>query len=263
MLIVPSFASALAAAAVPLWLLVAAIGGAVVTLQDPEVRTFEAARGVRVVGDQGPVGVLEDLVVQVPSGRISAGVIAVGQGADKLIVAVPYGDLQWDDKSDQLRLGITAKALGDLEAFDSVAVEQLKAVVKKGEKPASAAPLSGTTTVSRLASWTLQLRGVAADKVRGAAVELTTGTVVFLIVSDTAGHAGDRRLHPVPWAACAVIGVRPEPHDELEPAVTLSVAHRRLAGALSMTEVQLNDPLYRARVYRFFGVTKPEFEAQH
>jgi hypothetical protein len=218
--------------------------------QEPTFRDSTLVQRLRVVCSRKHFGRVQDLIAEVPSGRITGAVVVMAGDKGSQTVVVPFRCLQYDARTNVLQLGACSQDGEDFPAFDPAQVK----VAGTGDGPDRA--VAGTVLVSRLAASAVRLQDETTGSAQGLTVELASGHVAFLDVAASSERAGDNGLHPVPWSAVRFVA------DESgeQPLLALPAPRERLEGAPTLVDVIVQDPLYRARVYAFFGVSRPEYD---
>jgi hypothetical protein len=217
-------------------------------------REFAHVRTMRVVCEHEHFGRVHDLIVAVPSGRLVAVVCSMPHERDGELVTLPWQRVRFDAPSNLLHVGPCAADEEAYPPFDESEVRIKRTVDAEGDEVAT-----GTVLASRLAECAVQLDGGATGSSQGATVALAAGHVAFVHVAATSARAGDRDLHPVPWSALRWIVPAAEV-DPSAPFVALAMDTKALRAAPALTAVILQDPLYRPKVYRAFGVPPPPYD---
>lgn len=218
---------------------------------DPSHRDFSQVQRARVVCSQQHYGRVQDLVADVPSGRIVTAVVAMNTDQGTRQIAVPYDKMTYDARNNLLRLEPCPAEDESYPVFDPTKVK----VTGTGE--GEDAQLAGTVLVSRLARARVALQGEATAVAQGLTVELASGHVAFVDLGREAG-AGDADLHPVPWAALRFAADATE--NGKDALLALEKSEAELGKAPNLIQIIVQDPLRRAMVYRFFGVAAPEWD---
>ena len=232
-------------------------GGSAVAQDAPRPlvwRDFAAVQQLRVVCSNRHYGRLDDLLVEVPSGRLTAAVVGLPGATGPRRVVVPFADLQFDTATNLLQLAACPDEQHVYAPFDPAGLGVTAPVAGDG----SVGEPAGVLSVATLARGPIALRDGAAAA-HGATLELSRGHLAFLDVGQAA-RPGDAELHPVPWAA---LGWRQVAGGDAQGAWSLRLARAReeLGATPSRIDVILSDPLYRAKVHVAFDVRLPDYEA--
>lgn len=227
--------------------------------QEPETaavyRDLSLVLRLRVTCEQQHFGRLVDLVAEVPSGRITGAVVTMAVGDEPRTVLVPFGELRFDARTNLLQLGSCLLQEAKYPPFDPATV---KVVAADGDgEPAMA---TGTVLLSRLQQGPVALQSDAGS-VQGLTVELTSGHVAFVDLAAGTERAGDAELHPAPWSALRVL-LRRTAAGAGQVALALGRTAAELRTAPNLVEIIVQNPLYRARVYKWFGVPRPDFDRE-
>lgn len=214
---------------------------------DPDAiyRELELVTRMRVVCSNEHFGRIDDLILAVPEGRITAAVVTYAVEGGVRRVRVPFEDLTYNANANWLDL----KECGDgghaHEVFDGKKIR----VQRKADGSCAGAVLASTLKQARVKL----TDGVAT--VHGIEFDLSSGRAGFLDVAVGTARAGDRELHPAPWS---VFGWQVA-DDKAKHKLAISMAHTKkfLAGTPNLIEIIIPDPLRRARVYKAFGVKPP------
>lgn len=219
-------------------------------------REFAQVQQLRVVCSQRHYGRLEDLVVDVPSGRVRAAVVTMQIEATAVLVLVPFVDLSYEPNANLLQLANCLEKDGKPEPFDPATLRVLEVTPPTG----GALRHEGSLLASRLRASTLQLQNGGPGSVQGLTLELTSGHVAFLDLASDRERAGDADLHPVPWAALTFVddGLGAGRAAKV-PVLALVKTAAELAAAPNLIDIIVSDPLYRAKVYAVWG-GRPEFD---
>jgi len=217
-------------------------------------RDFGVVQRMRVVCSQKHFGRIQDLVVDIPSGRLSAAIVSmVAEDKEITSVVVPYEKLHYDPQTNLLRLGTCLEHDHDFPLFDP---EQIRIVGRQGDGDGE---LRGTTLLSRLATSQVALAAGTA-RAHEATVELTSGHVAFLDLATGKGRVGDPELHPVPWSATSFLLA--DADKDQTPLLSLPIEPARLAEAPTLLEIIVQDPNYRGLVYTYFKAPRPAFDTE-
>lgn len=229
--------------------------------QDPTAlvfREFSSVQRLRVVCSQQHFGRIDDLVAEVPSGRLVAAVVTMHDEPQSRMVSVPFAELRYEPGANLLQLANCASKDGAYATFDPAAVKVAPQVPPTG----GAAEPKGIVLVSRLQHGLVQLKDGGPGSAQGLWIELTGGHVAFLDLANGRERAGDADLHPVPWAALRFVddglGAGGAP-KAAAPTLALAKTAAELAAAPNLIQIIVADPLYRAKLYAVFGV-RPVFE---
>jgi hypothetical protein len=225
--------------------------------QEPAFRDFALVQRLRVVCSRQHFGRVQDLIAEVPSGKITGAVVVMTTGKGDQTVVVAFRGMQYDAKANVLQLGPCAETDGQYPAFDP---SQVKVTARTGDGVDRTA-LEGTVLVSRLAASAVALQDKTTGSVQGLTLELASGHVAFLDVAAARERAGDRELHPVPWSAVRFAADATEGGGKL-PLLAVPMTKARLESAPTLIEIIVQDALHRARVYTFFGVGRPDFDGR-
>jgi hypothetical protein len=217
-------------------------------------REFAQVRTMRVVCEHEHFGRVHDLVVAVPSGRLVAVVCSMPHERDDELVALPWQRVRFDAPSNLLHVGPCAADEEAYPPFDPSEVRITRTVDAEGDEVAA-----GTVLASRLAECAVQFDGGATGSSQGATIALAAGHIAFVHIAATSARAGDRDLHPAPWSVLRFIPPAAEA-DPSVPFVALAMDTKALRASPALTAVILQDPLYRAKVYRAFGVSPPPYD---
>lgn len=224
----------------------------------PVFREFSSVQRLRVVCSQQHFGRIDDLVAEVPSGRLVAAVVTMHDEPQSRTVLVPFADLRYDPGSNLLQLANCTSKDDAYAAFDATAVKVVATVPPAG----GAAEPKGSVLVSRLQHGLVQLKNGGPGSAQGLWIEMLGGHVAFLDLATSRERAGDADLHPVPWAALRFIddglGATGAP-KAAAPVLALPKTSAELAATPNLIQIIVADPLHRAKVYAVFGV-RPVFE---
>lgn len=219
----------------------------------PVYRDLSLVLRLRVTCEQQHFGRLVDLVAEVPSGRIAGAVVTMAVGDESRAVLVPYGELRFDARTNLLQLGTCLLHEAKYPPFDPATVK-VTAVDGDGD-PAMA---TGTVLLSRLQHGPVALQSDPGSA-QGLTVELTSGHIAFVDLAAGTERAGDAELHPTPWSALRVL-LRRTADGAAQVALALGRTAPELRAAPNLVEIIVQNPLYRARVYKWFGVPRPDFD---
>lgn len=221
-------------------------------------REFAQIRQLRVVCSQRHFGRIEDLVVDVPSGRLRDAVVTMQVEAAVVTVLVPFEDLTYEPNANLLQLANCPEQEGKREPFDPAILR----VVEVTPPPGGPARPEGRVLASRLRASTVHLQAGGPGSVQGLTLELTSGFVAFLDLATSHERAGDADLHPVPWAALSFVADglgAARAAKPTAPVLALAKTAAELAAAPNLIDIIISDPLYRAKVYALWG-GRPEFD---
>lgn len=220
-------------------------------------RDFPQLQKLRVVCSHRHFGRLDDLVADVPSGRLRGAVVTMQVDAKSHSVLVPFEELAFQPGANLLELRHCAEKDASYEPFDPATVR----VVTQPSGDGSPPTVVGTVLVSRLQQGRLRLRQGGTGSVQGVTLEMTSGHLAFLDLATTRERAGDSELHPVPWSAVRLLedGLDNRATGSAAPTLALDKTAGELAAAPNLVEVIVSDPLYRAKVYAVFG-GRPAFD---
>lgn len=245
---------------------------------EPVLMKLTAVLGCEVVnGKQEKLGKVADLVVDPATGRTREAVIAVTN--DKKVL-VRWDLMGWDATGKRFLHETTKEQLERAPAFKpepEPAVKEKESAAKdkdakgsdpeqdKGKAAVPAAAVAATpATGTRLASTLASLRVAAGTDDLGTPseifAEVRTGSLAFVTVSlgDVIGIGG--KTYVVPWMAMNL-----QTGTDQKPVLKLqSMDRKQLESAPKQDgKDNIHNPSYRGRVYQFFGVRIPEFEAEH
>lgn len=219
-------------------------------------RDFSLVQRLRVVCSDKHFGRLDDLIVELPSGRVRAAVVSIVLDKGLHTVLVPYEGLQYEPSTNLLQLGNCLQKEEAYPPFDATAVKIVSKARDDGQQE-----LEGTMLVSRLARSGLALAAAGVGSVQGLTLELGSGHVAFVDAAVGKERAGDGELHPVPWSALRLQADATADGAKL-PLLALNMTKEALAAAPNLVEIIVQSPLYRARVYAFFAVRRPAFDTE-
>lgn len=220
----------------------------------PLFREFALVQRLQVVCAHRHFGRVLDLIADVPSGEITAAVVAMrGDDDGARRVVVPFANLRYDQSGHLLQLQGCAEDAA-FPTFDGA-----KIGVRRTRDDDGTARVEGSALVSALASAKVALDG---DKgsAQGATIELASGHVAFLHVAAGEQRAGDPELHATPWAALTFADAATDGDAAPTLAIRLAKTAAALADAPALHEAILSDALYRPFVYRAFGVPPPPYD---
>ncbi len=216
-------------------------------------REFAAVQKVRVVCSNKHFGRLDDLLVAVPGGQLTAAVVTMPHAQGPRRVVVPFADLQFDAGTNLLQLAACTDEDHVYAAFDPTS---LGVTARAGDDGGIGEP-AGLASVAALSTGAVVLTEGKATA-HGAIVELSRGHLAFLDLAVTE-RPGDAELHPVPWAA---LRWQERAGEGAARSWVLQLPHT--SAALTATPdriaVIVSDPLYRAKVHAAFGVRPPDYE---
>lgn len=219
-------------------------------------RDLAQVQQLRVVCSQRHFGRIEDLVVDVPSGRVRAAVVTMQLEAKAVTVLVPFADLRYEPNANLLQLASCLEKDDKPEAFDPTTLRVTVVPPANG----GAARAEGSVLASRLRASTVQLQGAGPGSVQGLTLELTGGHVAFLDLAGNRERAGDAQLHPVPWAALGFVSDGLASGQAASaPMLAMAKTAAELAAAPNLIDIIVSDPLYRAKVYAVWG-GRPEYD---
>lgn len=220
-------------------------------------RDFSLAQRMRVVCSHKHFGRIDDFVVELPSGRLTAAVVTMVLDKGTRTVAVPFDSLKYDPHTNLLQLGPCLEQDSKYPEFDATALK----VASKPRGDTGTQELEGSMLCSRIAQSRVSLLGDAKGAAQGLTLELSRGHVAFVDVAVGSERAGDAELHPVPWSA-----LRPAADGAADPAklptLALPKTKEVLSAAPNLVEIIVQDPLYRAKVYAFYEVPRPVFDTE-
>jgi hypothetical protein len=219
---------------------------------EPAWRDVSLVQQLRVVCEQKHFGRVQDLIAEIPGGRVTAAVVTMTADKGSKTAVVPFQALRYDAQANLLRLG-TCLAEDEYPAFDPSQVK-----VGKGDDGGDGA-LVGTVLVSRLAGSAVALQDGSTASAQGLTLELASGHVAFVDIAAGRERAGDRELHPVPWSVVRLAADQ-SPGGGKAPLLALPMTRAALAAAPTLVDVIVPDPLWRARIYTAFGVRRQEFD---
>lgn len=212
-------------------------------------RELSLVKRLRVVCSNSHFGRIDDLVIDIPSGNITAAIVTFALETGSRRVSVPYAELQYDAAANWMNMPVCRADEDPHDEFDPSKV-QLRRTPASDEAPAT---VTGSVLASSLRNHAVALTdGVASVQV--IELELRHGKVGFFDIAIGTKRAGDRDLHPAPWAAF-------QWHAEAAAATTVKAAivMPRSKSFISKTpnliEIIIPDPLRRARVYAAFDIT--------
>lgn len=219
-------------------------------------RDFASVQRLRVVCQKQHFGRVVDLIAELPSGKLTAAIVAMATDGGTQTVAVPFHCLRYDAQSNLLQLG---PCLDEDETYPTFDPAQIKATPARDVDGKPTGEVAGTVSVARLVQSAVALDGGGPGATHGATIELGTGNVAFVEVASTKRPAGDNQLHPVPWAAFR-LSVGAEERDGGALALALPMNTAQLDATPTLIEVIVQDPLYRTRAYEAFGVPRPAYD---
>lgn len=222
--------------------------------QDAIYRDASLLPKLRVVCSDQHFGRVEDLIVEIPSGRLTGAVVSMMHDGESRTVFVPYADLAYEPRSNLLNL---ANCLQQEERYGPFDPSTVKLTTKVPAGGGEALPV-GTIKLSALLGCSLALQQGGVGSVQGCTLELTSGHVAFADAAVGKERAGDADLHPVPWSALRLTAADSAEGPSLALALARTDASLRATPNLLMIIVQ--NPLHRARVYATFEVPRPVFE---
>ncbi|MGK0518447.1 MAG: hypothetical protein ACJAUC_001139 [Planctomycetota bacterium] len=212
-------------------------------------RELSLVTRLRVVCSNAHFGRIDDLVIDVPSGRITAAIVSFDLDSGSRLVTVPYAELKYDASANWMSMPVCRDDTQPHDGFDPSKI-QLR---RTPASDAAAASITGSVLASSLQSHAVALKdGVAS--VQGIEIELRDGRIGFLDIAVGTKRAGDRDLHPAPWAAFAW---RPQAAEGkvVKAAITMARSKLFVAQTPDLIEIIIPDPLRRARVYVAFDIT--------
>lgn len=212
-------------------------------------REFSLVTRLRVVCSNAHFGRIDDLVIDVPSGRIMAAIVTFDLASGSRRVKVPYAELKYDATANWMSMAVCR---GDTDPHDTFEPKkiQLRRIPANDAAPAS---IAGSILASSLQNHAVALTdGVAS--VQGIEFELQNGRIGFLDIAVGTQRAGDRDLHPAPWAAFAWRSQAAE-GAPVKAALTMARSKLFVAKTPDLIEIIIPDPLRRARVYAAFDIT--------
>lgn len=236
-------------------IVVAALAPAIAQERDPGLyRDVSLVRKLRVVCSDRHFGRVDDLIAEIPSGRITGAVVSMVLDEGVRTVVVPYEGLEYEPRSNLLQMAACLQD-GKYPAFDAAAVKITMEPAKEG----AAKQVVGQVLVSRLQSSRIDLQGGGAGWAQSATIELHSGHVAFVDVASVKERAGDSQIHPVPWSA---LRWTPTTADGGGGAAMLALAKtaQQLAAAPNLIEVIVQNPLYRSTVYTYFAAPRPAYD---
>ncbi|MCB9887590.1 MAG: hypothetical protein H6838_19015 [Planctomycetes bacterium] len=216
-------------------------------------RDFTAVQRLRVVCSNKHFGRLDDLLVAVPGGQITAAVVTMPQAQGPRRVVVPFAELQLDSGANLLQLAACTEEGHVYAAFDP---ESLGVTARVGDDGSVGEP-AGLMSVAALSRGAVALAEGEA-KAHGATVEMSRGHLAFLDLA-VAPRPGDAELHPVPWAALRW-QERAGEGQRSRWVLQLPRSAAALAATPDRIDVIVSDPLYRAKVHAAFEVRPPDYE---
>lgn len=218
-------------------------------------RDFESVQRLRVVCEHQHFGRIDDLVADVATGKLRTAIVSMDTEGGARAVAVPFDELTYDAQSNLLQLGPCLEEGGHHHpAFDA---SKIKVTVTKRDDETKV--YGGSVLVSRLASSKLVLQGKDTGTVQGITIELVSGHVAFCHVATVQKQAGDRQLHPTPWAALQFQTPSKDPKSKAA-IVGLTMTAAQLLATPSLLDVIVQDALYRPRIYEAFAVPAPPYD---
>ncbi|MFT4516295.1 MAG: hypothetical protein ACI89X_001009 [Planctomycetota bacterium] len=212
-------------------------------------REFSLVTRLRVVCSNAHFGRIDDLVINVPSGRITAAIVTFDIDRGSRRVTVPYAELKYDAAANCMSMPVCREDTHPHNAFEPNKLQLRRRPASK-TVPAS---ITGSVLASSLRNHAVALKdGVAS--VQGIELELRHGRIGFFEIAIGRKQAGDRDLHPAPWAAFAW---RPQATEGNTVKAAITMAHSKLfiEETPNLIEIIIPDPLRRARVYAAFGIT--------
>lgn len=216
-------------------------------------RDFASVQRLRVVCDHHHYGRVQDLIVELPGGRIRDAVVSMWHDGAAKTVVVPFDTMRYEPQSNLLELGACLDGEHAHEAFDASKVQVER---RKHDGSVQAA---GAVLLRDLVRTQVTLGKNGAGSIQGATLELTKGRVAFVHVAASRKPVGDSELHPAPWAA-AHLGVQAKKGGRVALTVGFAPDAAALAKTPDLREVILQDALHRPRVYRAFGVAPPAYD---
>lgn len=223
-----------------------------------QVRSLSEVRGATLANASEDLATVDDLLVDVGDGSVTSLIVTASTSSGRRAVEVPYALVTWSETGRNFLVDMPRSELDRMPSFRSEDVELFgESAMPKG-MPMPVA--SGSALGSELSAFKIRFLGGAEDKLRGVSVELYTGELAFVTVSSAGDGAAMGSLHPLPWNAFAVLGVAQGPGRDPIPEATLRIDRARLAEAPSLRDGKLDDPDFRAKVYRFHHVPTPRFE---